>query len=232
MSKLLKYFFGLFCLAAGFGATFYLTKNSFGGEEFVSAKQLLNKPERDLATARNKVGIDAIGDHLLISTSATRAISRARLIKTDSVFQLHLGHFSTKNNRGEQVFACQVYNQITITYEAATSPKANPSQSSQLLFIDLPCRMAENDVRRISPINLSPANILKEPPGDGTFSFNENGEFSIRLQNIDEKWPLQWVFKSVQFRDSQSQMRPIEVTDADLAPLEGQRLNMDWSQIK
>ena len=232
MSKLLRILLMMSVLALGFVLSFEGARRSFDGEYFLSAERLLTRPDRDLAAFKKELQRSGLEDHLLISTSPLKALGYSRLIKKDSVFQLWIGHFSTKNKRGDPVFACQLYDQVTVTYEAPRKNKDSNFESPQTMFIDIPCKMADNDVRRLAPANLSPAEILKEAPSDGTFPFSNQGEFLVRLQNIDDEWPRQWFFKSIQFKDTHALAPTIEVNSSELGSAEKQRLNMDWSTIK
>lgn len=225
----IKILFGLVIVALGFSLCFLTAKNSFNGEEYISAKRLMTRLSRDVAATRRDYGM---AENLLISTSPLKSISQARLIKSGNYYQLSIGHFSTKNKNGEPVFACQVYDQVTVHYESALNNKQSAQRTPQSLSFELPCKMSDEDIRRIAPINFAPTEILKETPSDGTFPFSNHGEFLVRLQNIEDQWATEWNFKSIQFKDSRSQVPPIEVLGSEVRPIERERLDMEWPETK
>lgn len=224
-----KVILGIILLAVGFNLSFWLAKYSFNGEEYISARRLITRMKRDVAATRKDYGLI---DNLLISTSPLKAISQARLIKNGNFFQLSVGHFSTKNKRGEPAFACQVYDQVVVNYESAIINKLDSQRTPQSLSFEFPCKMSDDDIRKIAPINFAPAEIQKEIPADGTFPFSEHGEFLVRLQNVEDKWATEWNFKSIQFKDSHSQLSTLEVMGSEVRPIERERLDMEWPEVK
>ncbi len=201
------------------------------GDEFASVDDLLLRPEREIAAIKKDLGLKVLTDHLLISKTPANSLNQAKLIKTENHIQLTLGHFSTKDKRGESVFACQIYDKVSVTYESnAIIDNNSATPSTQTMVFELPCTVAENDIKHLTPVSFAPAKILKETPGDGTFPFGENNEFSVSFQNVEDQWPRQWSLKSVQFRDSQSINPPKEISTSELTIERRQSLNMDWTR--
>lgn len=227
-----KTILGLLSVLIGFSYSYHWSLHSMNEEEFVLVDSLLARSYRGIAAVKKDLGLGAYTDHLIISTSPLKSLSLAKLTKTENFFQITLGHFSTKDKRGELAFACQVYDRVTLTYESHEgSEKENSKSVPQTMVLEMSCKIAENDVKHLMPINLAPAQILKQPPGDGTYQFSEKGEFSVRFQNVEDKWAKQWVLKSVQFKDSQNQLPTKEISVLELPAENRQSLNMDWSRI-
>lgn len=225
--KLLFYFTSVI---AGFVITFYIATQSFQGEEFITASEIMGRSRRDIANIKKTTDNLGLMDHFLVSSSPVRSLTQANMTKTNNFFQLTLGHFSTTDKRGEPAFACQVYDRVLITYESLQEAETEATRP-QKMTLEFPCKLAEDDIKHLISIKLTPSQFLKEPPSDGVFPTLDNGEVSIRFENVEDRWPKQWLFKSVAFIDSHRQYPNKEVSVLDLPQKDQKKLNMDWSQI-
>lgn len=218
---------GLTLISLGLFGGFKISIGSFNNEEFVEVATILNQNNREIAAIKKDLGLSSLGDHLLISTSPLRSLLAARLERTSQYFSIILGHFSTKDTKGDAVFACQLYDKVTLTYESFLGSQSPP----QSMILEMGCHMADNDVKHLAPLNFAPESILKEPAGDGIFQFSEKGEFTVHFQNIDQQWARKWNFKGVKFSNSKSGITPKEISILDVPVENRTALNMDWTQI-
>lgn len=216
-------------LASGFLISFRWAQLSFEGEKFVSVARLNVDGQRNIAVAKRDFQLNTFSN---LSLSPIRSLINAQVINTESFSQIKLGNFSVKNPRGEPVYACQVYDKITVTYEAFVDEKTGNPLAPQTLSLELPCKIAEGDVRHLETITLSPKEILKETPSDGTFPFNENVAFSVKLQNVDGKWATRWNIKSIQFADSQAKSLPVDLSATEISQSKRKELEMRWNKFE
>jgi len=230
MIERVKQILGFFLILVGYLYAFQVSLHSFSGETFVNIQELINVSNREIANADK---LEKPKSTLLLSTSPLRLLTDAKLNDppkgTAGPIEIILGHFSmSPANKKTSVFACQLYDEVILTYEAITSSIEQKSNSSTpTMIIKTPCTIDTNDLLHLKAILIVPQKITKEPPSDG-MRVSEDGSYSLHFVNMEEQWPKSWQFKSVQLKANKSNTPPKEMGRSDLSLNEQNKLDINW----
>ncbi len=229
MLERVKWSIGFLIFVLGFFLSFQLGTNSLSGEIFVDAQEILKQFPRDIAAVKKE--INATGP-LLLSTAPDKILQNARLTQNshDRLLKLVLGHFSTMVKSSKSpVFACQAYDNVIISYEAAGQNFHSGGSSPPIMQIETACVMDPEDVLHLKPINFNPQLVIKEPPAEG-LKTAEDGSYTLRFENIDTpSWPTHWKFISVQFKDTKNGEAPtIQLEREKIANNQQNKLDISW----
>ena len=143
--------------------------------------------------------------------------SQRRLIEEASVksekgnVSIELGHFVTKGEGSQKVFACDFYEHVNLTFKAegvATGGEV------PMMTIEAPCKVSA-DLNKISSISVPVARILNEKPSDMDLSYDQ-ASVNFHFANMGPSWPTHWVLSSVKLsRDNHHGEGPSEVIEVD-----------------
>jgi hypothetical protein len=231
MIERVKHILGLFLILVGFIFAFQVSLHSFKGETFVNIQELIKSSNRDIANV-NK--LEKPKSTILISTSPLRLLSDAKLNEPPKgsmgTIEIILGHFSLPpTDNKSSLFACQLYDEVILTYEALTlASDKKGNDANPLMTIKTPCTIDTKDLLHLKAIQLVPQKITKEPPGDG-MRVSEDGSYSLHFENMEDQWPTSWQFKSVQLKATKNNTPPKEMNRADLSLNEQTKLDItNW----
>lgn len=230
MMKRVKYTAGFLFLFMGLLVGIQLGFRSLSGERFVNVQELIQTSEREIANVKS---LKKPKFPLLLSTSPLRVLTAAqRKIPpqgSDEPIEITLGHFSIiRSHDNISVFACQIYDEVTLTYEALSLNADKTLKIEEpLMMIKAPCAIDFKDPLHLKAIQLIPKNITKDPPGDGMRT-SEDGSYSLHFEKMEEQWPSTWRFKSVQLKASKGNAPSQELSRSELPLTEQSKLDLYW----
>lgn len=170
---------------------------------------LYNSEESEYQSLRNPAAVQASYDfsHLsgpkLESALKDRILAGLHFEKRPENTKIQLGHFVFINDKGQRVFGCEQYQEVTLTFEAEGASVAGAKPRMEVRGV---CHQSP-DMTKISSLFIPVNQILSEIPTDSEFSFNDAGEVSIRFVNLADEWPRLWLLKQVQLSGpAQSQL--------------------------
>jgi len=229
MIERVKLLLGFFIFLVGFAYAFQVSMDSFNGEFFVNIQELIPVLNRDIANA-NK--LERPQSTLLLSTSPLRLLTDAKLNRPSQSsagsIEIILGHFSMSADNKPSVFACQLYDEVIITYEAISITDKKETMTVPLMTIKTPCTIDTNDLLHLKAIQLTPQHITQDPPGDG-MQASQDGSYTLHFENMEDQWPVAWKFKSVQLKASKSNTPPPQALARSDLPADDQgKLDLNW----
>lgn len=236
MIERVKHLLGFFTFLVGFAYAFQVSVNSFNGEFFVNIQELIPILNRDVANANKLKRPEST---LLLSTEPRRILMDAKLNlmppdsndSTGPMIEIILGHFSMSTDNKPSVFACQLYDEVILTYEAipATDTDKKTSLTTPLMTIKTPCTIDSKDLLHLKAIQLTPQKITQDPPGDGGMQTSQDGSYTLYFENMEDQWPTAWKFKSVQLKANKSNTLPTQaLARSDLPANEQGKLDFNW----
>lgn len=229
MVERVKHLLGFCVFLAGFAYAFQVSMDSFNGEFFVNIQELIPILNRNIA---NDSKLERPQSALLLSTSPLRLLTDARLNRPPQgsvgPIEIILGHFSMTADNKPSVFACQLYDEVIITYEAISMTDKKETITAPLMTIKTPCTIDTKDLLHLKAIQLTPKEITQDPPGDG-MQASKDGSYTLHFENMEDQWPVAWKFKSVQLKASKSNTPPPQaLARSDLPADEQGKLDLNW----
>lgn len=229
MIERVKHLLGFFIFLIGFAYAFQVSMDSFNGEFFVNIQELIPVLNRDIANT-NK--LERPQTTLLLSTSPLRLLTDAKLNRppqgSEGPIEIILGHFSMTTENKPSVFACQLYDEVIITYEAISKTDKKDLLTAPIMTIKTPCTIDAKDLLHLKAIQLTPQLITQDPPGDG-MQASQDGSYTLHFENMEDQWPVAWKFKSVQLKASKSNTpAPQALARSDLPAGEQAKLDFNW----
>ena len=151
-------------------------------------------------------------------------LNNTESIEKDGRVGFRFGHFLVKGHGGDSTSACDVYDRVTLHFEAeglATNGK-RPQ-----LSVSGKCSPSEN-LAFIKTIWLPVAKLRESLPKESEYSFEEEGSVHVSLQNADFSWPGYWVMTGITLSHQTENRVPFEISRKDIVQASSDPIFMDW----
>ncbi|OFZ15466.1 MAG: hypothetical protein A2Z20_12295 [Bdellovibrionales bacterium RBG_16_40_8] len=167
----------------------------------------------DLSEGRAPAAIDIEQDNL---------INRVKVILGGGASGIGLGNFRLRNDIGQLVDACEIYNEIEMTFYAGDmAVSGDPPQ----MIVGGPCLTAD-DTNLIAPIMIPYAKILPLAVHDTELVGLDNAAIKVSFRNISDSWPRVWVLQEVKITSPSAEA--IRADSDDIRRVLGQLPSLKW----
>lgn len=206
----------VFLFAAG---AFRVVTDSWGGMIYFFPEN-----ERDPAAIGKVFDFSHLEGRALQMASQKRLLAEAQILKEESRIGIELGHFITKNQRGSQILACHLYDQVQLSFVSADMAVAGKPTR---LIVTAPCSSGA-DVNHIETIWIPMASIMADRPGDRELQIMHPQELNIKIENSGDQWPQAWSLDSVRLFNKLDESKQIEVTAERVRHLLPKPIAFSW----
>lgn len=208
----MKYFLVILGFIFSFSGGFYLTTYSkefpFEYVEYSSTKLT-----RDPAAIRRTHDFSNLEGVALNQALKDRIISDLKMVRNSHEVGIEMGHFVIRSNDGAKEFACQRYDQVTLTFEGDGSAIAGELPTME---VQGNCNIG-SDINKMQAIMIPFQRILGERAGDGEIEYKDQNSVKLKFQNISERWPKVWRLKAIHLSDKEMLSADVILNDNDLA---------------
>ncbi len=201
----LVFFSSVFC-------GYKLAIQSWGGTIYVYLGE-----ERSPAAVRQSSSYLAVNGQAVGASVHAQLIADAELVKRDGSVGVYLGNPLLKTHSGNE-FACRVkdreglYDRVEMTFMGVG---VSTSGDTPEMIVEAPCESQE-DATRIAPIWIPVKQILSSQAQDADFKTDEDHPVNIRVRNITDSWPPQWVLSRVKMYRADDGEYFLEVGGAEM----------------
>lgn len=184
--------FAIFFFSLGIALSF--ATHTWDGVVFVSNSQLSE-------SHRTPAALHKTFDYSTLEGGALKMLSPNRLLEEAQVFNeagnvaLEFGHFVTKGDGDQKLFACDYYDHIHLVFKA-NGAAINGEAST--MSVEAPCKVSE-DLNHIAAIYIPIEKIKNEKAHDMDLSYNQTG-MNFRFENMSDTWPESWTLTGVRLR--------------------------------
>ena len=193
--------------------TIYLSKTSF----------LLNS--RDPAAIRKDMGINKLDGDELITATQRRLVSAARVLLQNDDVGVELGHFVTRDDKGDRQLACDFYDRVCLKFEAEGFASGG---DKPVLEVEAPCKTA-SDITRIEPIWIPVQRILAEKPSDSDLTYPDQDGVHFKFREMAGEWPAHWRLQAVRLYNEAEGGREVSLSGRDLRDLREKPIVLNWT---
>ncbi|GEM_PF-1170471 len=177
------------------------------------------------AAIRRDLDFSGLQGQALINASRKRLLTAARVILQDDQQGIELGHFVMSDSSGHRQLACDLYDQVQITFVA--EGVASSGEKTEMT-IEAPC-VAGQDITQIAPIWIPVARILGRPPGDTQLTF-DGGTTNFKFSNVLDAWPTQWALESIRLYNSGSEDQEVTISHQEALQITNQSFGLNWRE--
>ena len=127
--------------------------------------------------------------------------------KEDKSWKIEVPNFVTKDKFGYRELICEKYNRVSLEFhaEGVATHGHRPS-----MVLEGPCNYSNEPMGKyLAPFELPASLFERETPEDFNVLVGSSYQFWVRMNDLPNFWPDEWVLTSVKFFQS-------EKTDADL----------------
>lgn len=150
--------------------------------------------ERRLPAAVGKgVDFSELQGHALFLASQKRLVEEIKILTTPDAVGLELGHFLTKNAKGEKQFACSQYPKVLLRFIASGIAESGEVPT---MDVEASCVVGES-LGKLEPIWIPVGQLLQQRPGNFELKLTDPQPVDFRFQHMTQSWPTQWVLDSV-----------------------------------
>lgn len=209
----------------GFFIGFSVTVAVLGGS--VLAKRLFDTHSSRSPAAIDKAAIFDVSyleGGALKSASARQLLQSAEIVAQKEELGVSLGHFVTKNETGEKKFLCDVYDHVSLRFEAEGIAISGERPSLEVMG---PCQVSEN-LNKMRPLYIPIAEIKAQPPADGELSFGQHKDQVYRVSNVSGQWPTTWVLTEVRVSRKDAPGQTLFLDRRDVYNFSSKPIMMSW----
>ncbi len=177
------------------------------------------------AAIRRDLDFSGLQGQELINASRKRLLTAARVILQDDQQGIELGHFVMSDAEGRSQLACDLYDQIQMTFVA--EGVASSGEKTEMM-IEGPC-VADLDITQIAPIWIPVNRILAQNPGDAKLTF-DGGATNFKFANVLDAWPTKWALESIRLYNSGRENQEVTISHQDALQITSQSFDLNWRQ--
>ncbi len=196
--------------------------NSWDGVIYISNSQILDK-NRNPAAIHKDFGFSQIEGSALSMRSQRRLIEEATFTKENGKIAIELGHFVTKGEGNQKVFACDYYEHVDLVFKADGTATGG---EIPVMKVEAPCKVSP-DLNKISAISIPVERILHEKAGDMDLRYDQSTT-SFHFENVSGSWPHVWILNSVHLYRDNHPSEGIMVGPQELKDINPQPMAIRW----
>ena len=175
------------------------------------------------AAIRRDLDFSGLQGQELINASRKRLLTAARVILQDDQQGIELGHFVMSDADGRIQLACDLYDQIQMTFVA--EGVASSGEKTEMT-IQGPC-VADQDITQIAPIWIPVNRILAQNPSDAKLTF-DGGTTNFTFANVLDAWPTQWALESIRLYNSGHEDQEVTISHQEALQITNQSFDLNW----
>lgn len=219
-----RYLFGVvfffFMIALGV----FVAQFSWNGVVYLSEAELRNA--RSPAAIRRDLDFSLLNGADLVTASQKRLVTAARTVSEKGDIGIELGHFVTRGADGRRELACDVYDRVSLRFEAEGIAEGGEKPTME---VESPCTMSR-DITMIEAVWIPVQRIMSERSTDMDLSLDErNGsKVSFKFSNMTSDWPTQWRLASVRLSDNDQKGPEVSLAGRELRDLLKKPMVLNW----
>lgn len=189
-----------------------LAIQSWGGTVYVYLGE-----ERSPAAVHGSAGLSPVNRRAVGASVFAQLIGDAELVKKDGSIGIFLGNPLLKTQSGNE-FACRVkgreglYDRVEMSFMGVG---ISTSGDTPEMIVEAPCESLDESTR-IAPIWVPVKQIFATPAADADFKTEGDHPVNIRVRNIPDDWPPQWVLSRVKLYRADDGEYFLEAGGADM----------------
>ena len=200
----------------------YFQLRTWDGVIFISGSKIFDK-NRHPAAIRPVFDFSQLDSSALAMRSQRRLIEDATFLKQNGNISIELGHFVTKGENNQKVFACDFYEHVDLVFKAEGVATGGEIPTMK---IEAPCKVSA-DLNKISSISIPVERILNEKASDMDLRY-EQSPTNFHFENMDGSWPKHWVLTSVHLFSESNPNGGVFVSPADLREINPRPIEIVW----
>ena len=164
-------------------------------------------------------------DESLLAGASDALLKEAKLLEEQNKYGLSLGSFLSKNEMGENVLACKVYDKIVLHFVAEDMAIDGKSPKME---VETSCELAANNPKALRTIWIPHRKLMGENLNISEVSYFEGGLTTFRFTDVFAEWPTQWSLQSVRIYNSKESAKQMNFERADLDSLLSKQIRLYW----
>lgn len=226
MNKSFAFLAGLAFFSATVVTGFYFGGKSWQGVVYLSGGTFSSNTRNPAAIKRDLDFSKLDGSELLTATQK-RLVSAAKVIATEGLLGVELGHFVARDTTGERRLACEaLYDRVAMRFDAEGVASAGEIPEME---IDAPCKISETDIASLTPVWIPVAKILGGKPVNSEL---ETDGVKFKFNSMNGSWPVSWRLKSVRLYDSRDTSREVSISNRELREIRPQAFVLNWLEAR
>ncbi len=222
MFKQIAVSFFVFAVAIVIGGV--TASHSWKGAMYLGDGTLVNSNSRNPAAIRHDLDFSRLEGAELVTATQKRLVTAARVILRDGLVGVELGHFVTRDSKGQKRLACDMlYNRLHLRFEANGVASGG---EKPVMEVDGPCLTSNQDISAIEPIWIPVREILKTQATNEDLDFNDGVQF--KFLNMSGDWPVSWSLESVRLYDQESTAQEVKISAQELHELREKPFVINW----